>query len=169
MIFIDLINYNALKNVSVQATTLSHNLNLEFYSADGKLAILTDRNVTGIEQIFQNDQMLLKRNFNEDYRIILLLEDGFWRIRHFEKLAVNEPEENFKSVEIKPGLIEGINYYPQENPWDTFGEHFDPEIIASDFAIIRDLNLNTIRVFIGYEDFGEASVAEDKLGKLKCF
>ena len=163
---LDLIDYNAKNKVSIQTTTLSHHLNLEFYSADGKLAVLTDRNVTGIEQVYQNDQLLQKRNFNDDYRIILLLEDGFWRIRHFEKLNIHDPEERFKTVAVEPQLIEGINYYPQESPWDTFGENFDPEVIAADFEIIRDLKLNTIRIFIGYEDFGKATVSEEKLQKL---
>lgn len=154
------------QNTSIESTSLSHHLTLEFYSEDGTLAVLTDRNVTGVERMFKNEQFLFERTFNEDYKIILLLEDGFWRIRHFEKIAVHQIDEQLTSVTLDTKLLEGINYYPQENPWDTFGEHFDSDILDDDFKIIKDLKLNSIRVFIGYEDFGKASASQDKLDKL---
>jgi len=64
-------------------------------------------------------------------------------------------------------VIKGVNYYPQAHPWDTFNEKVDSTTLAQDFKIIKDLNLNTIRVFIGYEDFGKATVDLIKLKRLK--
>ena len=163
----ELIEQNREDHTTIESTTLSHHLTLEFYSADGTVAVLTDRNVTGVEHIFKNDQFLFERPFNEDYKIILLLEDGFWRVRHFEKTAVNELEVLAPVTTINNKVLEGINYYPQDSPWDTFGSHFDPSTLKEDFEIVKDLSLNSIRVFVGYQDFGEAAVSKDKLAKLE--
>lgn len=154
-------------NTYIESTTLSHHLTFEFYSTDGTLAVLTDRNVTGVERFFKNEQFLFERSFNEDYKIILLLEDGFWRIRHFEKIAVNESVIPVSQITFNEKLLEGMNYYPQESPWDTFEDNFDASIIGEDFKIIKDLNLNSVRVFVGYQDFGEATVSQEKLAKLR--
>lgn len=162
-----LIAYNAVQQLQIKSTTLNHNISLEFYSADGTIAVLTDRAVTGIENIYRNDQLIKEREFNEDYRIILLLEDGFWRVRHFEKLAINKVVTFDKTIPLDIKLIKGINYYPENHPWDTFNEKVDSTVFAQDFKIIKDLNLNTIRIFIGYEDFGKATVNDLKLKKLQ--
>lgn len=162
-----LIEYNTAQHIQIKSTTLNHNITLEFYSADGTVAVLTDRGVTGIEKIYQNEVFINERKFNEDYRIILLLEDGFWRLRHFEKLAVNEVATYDQTIPLDVIVIKGVNYYPQAHPWDTFNEKVDSTTLAQDFKIIKDLNLNTIRVFIGYEDFGKATVDLIKLKRLK--
>lgn len=151
----------------IESTTLTHHLSLDFYSADGTLAVLTDRHVTGVEHIYKGNTFLYERSFDEDYSLILLLEDGFWRIRHFEKIAVHEEILQKKTVGLPTRLLEGINYYPQKTPWDTFGAGFDPTVLETDFAIIQDLGLTSIRVFVGYEDFGAAHVLEEKLVKLE--
>lgn len=151
----------------IESTTIAHHLSLEFYSADGTLAVLTDRNVRGVEHIFKGDQFLYERKFNEDYRIILLLEDGFWRIRHFEKIAAHKEAALPPAPSLEVQLLEGINYYPQKTPWDTFGTEFEATVFETDFRIIKDLGLNSLRVFIGYQDFGAANVIEEKLLKLE--
>jgi hypothetical protein len=164
----ELIDQNKEDNTLIESTTLSHHLSLEFYSADGTIAVLTDRNVTGVERVFKKEQFLFERAFNEDYKIILLLEDGFWRIRHFEKVTVHERGPATATIPLNGNLLEGINYYPQESPWDTFGQNFDTTVLENDFMIIKDLNLNSIRVFAGYQDFGEANVSIEKLIKLEA-
>ena len=161
-----LVNLNKEQNTYLETITLSHNLSLEFYSADGTLAVLTDRNVRGVERIFKDEQFLLERAFNDDYKIILLLEDGFWRIRHFEKIASNELEQSVTPVALNTSLLEGINYYPQKSPWDTFGDTFSNDTVAKDFKIIKDLKLNSVRIFVGYDDFGKARVSQNKLARL---
>lgn len=161
-----LIEYNAAQNISIQSTTLSHHITLDFYSADGTVAVLTDRQVTGLEKIYKDQALVTQREFNEDYRIILLLEDGFWRVRHFEKLAVHQ---NTTIAQIDPVGIEqmqGLNYYPEKHPWDTFNDSIKEETLIADFKIIKDLNLNSIRIFIGYEDFGKAEIDDLKLNRL---
>lgn len=158
---------NSNQQITVENTTLAHHLTLEMYSADGTLAVLTDRNVTSYQRVFKEDYLEYEGASVSDYRVILLLEDGFWRIRHIEKIGIAQPTKIPPKNTVSSNTIEGINYYPQETPWDTFGDNFDAAIIGQDFKIIKDLRLNTIRVFIGYDDFGGATVSKEKLDKLQ--
>lgn len=164
---LDIIEANRKSNTTIERTTLSHQLSLDFYSADGQLVVLTDRNVTSYSRVLINGALIDEISESSDYKILLLLEDGFWKIRHLEKLATAKTSETKYSTTAKlPHKIAGINYYPKDTPWDTFGSAFSQEIIAEDFSIIRDLGLNTVRIFIGYEDFGNAEVLTSKVTKL---
>jgi endo-1,4-beta-mannosidase len=60
-----------------------------------------------------------------------------------------------------------MNYYPKNSAWNTYGEKFNKTIIANDFEIINKAKLNTIRIFVSYEDFGKAEISQEKLDKLK--
>ncbi|MEP0263737.1 cellulase family glycosylhydrolase [Dokdonia sp.] len=158
---------NIDKQIKIENTTLTHDLSLEMYSADGTLAVLTDRNVTSYQRVFQEEQLQYEGYTLSDYRVVLLLEDGVWRVRHIEKIKTGQVS-NISSKKIKLSTtIEGMNYYPQDSPWNTFGADFDSTIIREDFKIIKDLRLNTIRIFIGYEDFGGPTVSQEKLDKLQ--
>jgi endo-1,4-beta-mannosidase len=48
-----------------------------------------------------------------------------------------------------------------------FGNTFAKDTISKDFKIIKDAGLNTVRVFVQYDDFGKADVDNKKLKKLK--
>ncbi|WP_299434727.1 cellulase family glycosylhydrolase [uncultured Aquimarina sp.] len=170
---------NKTNGVAIHSTTINHNLLLDFYSADGQLAVLTDKNVREYQRIYKEDQLLLETEIISDYKVLLLLEDGFWRIRHLikeEAQTIKDTINTERLVKIKEDKIyiedsgfqiKGINYYPQKTPWDMFGDDFDSNIIEQDFDIIKTIGLNTVRVFLQYEDFGKATVKEEKLQKLQ--
>ena len=162
----DLLAVNKEQHTTIEATTIAHNIRLEFYNSDGTLAVLTDHGVSGVERIFKNNEFVLERNFSDDYKIILLLEDGFWKIRHFEKIASHSNTPSLTPVALDTAQLEGINYYPQDSHWDTFGEKFSSDTLSKDFKIVKDLRLNSARIFVGYEDFGKAHVSQNKLEKL---
>jgi hypothetical protein len=163
----NIIDFNKLNNTSIESTTLKHNLDLEFFSEDGQLIVLTDTNVLEYKKVFKDDKLIIETTEVSSYRFVLLLEDGFWRIRHM----VKETNEDFKPKNIiaplKTTNIKGINYYPQATPWNMYGDDFDIYIIKNDFRIIKKAGLNSIRIFVPYEDFGKANVKLDKLDKLK--
>lgn len=173
------IDYNKKNKIKVESTTLSHNPKLDFYSADGQLISFTDENVHEYQRTFKNNKLVFETELTSTYKIVMLLEDGFWRIRHLVKEANNRnitptQTSSFATtrndtifVQGKSFVIKGINYYPQDSPWDMFGKKFNDSIINNDFNLIKKLNLNTIRVFVQYEDFGKADVKEEKLEKLK--
>jgi hypothetical protein len=161
------ITINKKENITIDATTLAHNPNIDFFSEDGQLIVLKDENVVEYKKIYQNDKFVTETTEISTYKAILLLEDGFWRLRHL----IKESSANFNKT-IAPTLInatniKGINYYPQATPWNMFGDDFDIKVIQKDFEILKTAGLNTIRIFIQYEDFGKANVKESKLKKLQ--
>lgn len=162
----NIIQLNTESNTTIDATTLSHNPKLDFFSEDGQLAVLTDYDVVEYKRIFKDNNLISEVTETSDYRVTFLLEDGFWRIRHMVKLESGP----FKNQSIQHTLkldIKGINYYPQGTAWDMYGDNFNADTITKDFKIIKNANLNSIRVFIPYESFGKASVDATKLGQVK--
>ena len=160
------LQYNLEHGIHIEGTTLEHHLTVDFYSADGKLVVLSDRNVHQVERMFENNVFQYEHEERSDYRVIMLLEDGYWRTRHFEKLRVISPEITTPIPVSFNNTIKGINYYPQQAAWDTFGEQFSVDTLQSDFNMISKLKFNTLRVFVGFEDFGKATVTDEKLKKL---
>lgn len=164
-----LLNQNINALTRIEGTSLNHNLELEFYSADGQFISFKDVGVQEAQRIFSENNLLLQHTTTASYRVIMLLEDGFWRIRQLVRIPQQDsiiPKKQVVKKEL-PDPIKAINYYPQQNPWDTFGTDFQPAVIQTDFKKIKDLQFNTIRIFVGYEDFGKAEVTPEKLSKLK--
>ncbi|MCA0132595.1 glycoside hydrolase family 2 TIM barrel-domain containing protein [Winogradskyella alexanderae] len=163
----NIITINSENENSIDATTLFHNITLEFFSEDGQLVVLTDKDVVEYKRLFKSGKYLTEINEISTYKITLLLEDGFWRIRHLvrEKSETHNPK--VKNLPINSSELKGINYYPQDSPWDMYGDKFDASIIDADFKVINEAGLNSIRIFVPYEDFGKSSVTPDKLEKLK--
>ncbi len=161
------IEQNTEEGITVESTTLEHHPTLEFFSEDGQLAVISDNNVVEYKRIFKDDNLVLETVEQSNYKVILLLEDGFWRIRHLVKESNEDVQIESKSVSNDSLNIKGINYYPQASPWDMFGEKFSIDSISKDFKIIKDAGLNSVRIFVQYDDFGKANVNLEKLNKLK--
>ncbi|WP_299682876.1 cellulase family glycosylhydrolase [uncultured Tenacibaculum sp.] len=176
---INTIKYNESLKLNVETTTLQHQPKLNFYSADGQLVTFTDENVVEYQRVFKDGKFVFDTELSSTYHVMMLLEDGFWRIRHLVKDENEKKLQEIKGSQFAttkndsiflnniPFKIQGINYYPQETPWDMFGKKFNTEIIDKDFKFISDLKLNTIRIFVQYEDFGKANVKPEKLKKLE--
>lgn len=54
-----------------------------------------------------------------------------------------------KNINIsKIDAVKGLNYYTQSSPWLDFWTEFDLNIIRKDLSIVKNLKMNTIRIFI---------------------
>lgn len=153
-------------------TTLNHHSSLDFYTADGTMVVFKDYNVEEYQETYQGEQLLFREKDTTSYQVMMLLEDGFWRIRHLKEIAAPRDSAKVEKRNIVDKIkkienLKGINYYPKDSPWDTFGKKFNDSIINQDFKIIQNMGLNTIRVFIQYEDFGKNRVDSKKLDLLK--
>ncbi|MDX6192003.1 cellulase family glycosylhydrolase [Flavobacterium sp. Fl-318] len=175
-----IIAYNKAKKISIQSTTIEHHASLDFYSEDGQQVVFTDKNVVEFQNIYQDNKLITSVRDTANYKVLMLLEDGFWRIRHYVRMQkerslvaveLNKKIYTVKGNEIlKNGvtyIIKGINYYPKNSAWDMFGNKFNRDTIATDFEFITKAKLNTIRIFVPYEEFGKAEVSKEKLDKLK--
>ncbi|MBT8210041.1 MAG: cellulase family glycosylhydrolase [Eudoraea sp.] len=167
-----LISQNRLEDLTVNTTTLNHNLHLDFYSADGKVVSFTDSAVTGVHELYQHEKLIHRYRDITTYRVVMLLEDGFWRIRHQEALKSKRSSKPKTTAQVKwQGInrISGINYYPKSQPWALFDTELDSTEIEQDLMIIKENGLNTLRIFVPYPDFGKASVATEKMERLVSF
>ncbi|NAS10434.1 cellulase family glycosylhydrolase [Poritiphilus flavus] len=168
----DYIALNRKNSVYIEKTTLEHQPELKFYSADGKIVTFTDHNVRSYEKAYQYGSVIDQRESQRSYQVVLLLEDGFWRIRQLVEIESDSGSQSRLSTKTDlSGIdnIRGINYYPREQPWSLFNEYFSKEVIEKDFKLIQEMGFNTLRIFIPYEDFGGAEVIPEKLARLKEF
>lgn len=166
-----IIDLNKANGTTIEGTTLEHHTTLQFYSADGKLIVFTDRNVVSFNQVFKDQMLVGQKRDSSTYKVMMLLEDGFWKIRHM--VEVQEPLKNDSIVTdtSKEKLSEiseskGVNYYPKNSPWAMFGDNFNEGTIDKDFSILHKMGLNTVRLFVPYKAFGKANLDEQKLDKL---
>lgn len=165
-----IIKNNLEKGINIVSTTLEHNPKIDFFSEDGQLVSLTDSNVIEYKRIYKNKKVILETYEVSTYQMVLLLEDGFWRIRHKVKTEskelknISDSKLAYKKI---ADSIKGVNYYPKSSPWDTFGDKYNADTIAKDFEIIKNAGLNSIRIFVQYEDFGKAKVLPEKIEKLR--
>ena len=166
------IDRNLQNNNWYKRTTLSHNPEIDFYSTDGTMVVFKDHNVTEYQEIYSGEDLLYTERDTISYHVMMLLEDGFWRIRHLKEIENIKDTTNYSNRDITSKIekiknLKGINYYPKDSPWDTFGKHFNDTIIDQDFKIIHKMGLNTIRIFIQYEDFGKSMVNYKKIELLE--
>lgn len=82
------IEFNKKNKIAIESTTLKHNPKLEFYSADGQLVVFTDSNVIQYQKIFQEEKLITEIQDTATYKVMMLLEDGFWRVRHIQKSPI---------------------------------------------------------------------------------
>ena len=155
-------------------TNTSHRLRLHFYSADGSIVSLSDEAAYVTRIVYgSNGEVIHAVEYHCTFDIVLMLEDGHWRIRHMVQRSAKEAVSEIPNTKPttfvsrhkqklllngKPYHVAGINYYPQATPWNLFWQHYDSEVIARDFDQIRDLGLNSVRVFVPFEQFGGSDV-----------
>ncbi len=152
-------------------TTLEHHPELDFYSEDGTLVVFTDHHVSTYQEVYNKEELLFQHRNSTSFQVLMLLEDGFWRIRHLKELPkpskTEVTAEKTKRLLQKIPPMKGVNYYPRDTPWDTFGPTFNDSIVNSDFERLRQMGLNTVRIFVQYEDFGGAIVPPEKIALLQ--
>jgi hypothetical protein len=153
-----------------QADT-THALKLHFYSADGSIVSFTDtETIIGQAIRDQRGMEVFAGETVASYDVVMFLEDGNWRVRHWVRIGDDTFDNQRRSRQPRPdfvagtatGLtlngaaygIAGINYYPQATPWHEFWPNYDPAVIEQDFARMQQLGLNTVRVFVPFEQWG---------------
>lgn len=157
----------------LEQADMTHSLQLHFYSADGSIVSFTDSDATVVRLIHdKNGNVIFTNETTAVYQVIMILADGNWRVRHWVQTA-NQPLDKMTSpLHTPPGFIgkdkngpslilygqpyhiAGINYYPQSTPWDRFWTRYNTRAIDYDFSNIQSLRLNTVRIFIPFDQFG---------------
>ncbi len=135
---------------------LHHRLYLELMSIDYKFSILKDSSRASVT-IIQSPEG--HRAFIDSFvqRYVLMHQDGYWKIYKKKNLALKSSAldsltKNSAQTVTQSQLtsIRGINYYPKDHAWKKFWKEYDEYEIQQDLLRIKDLGLNTLRVFIPY-------------------
>ena len=81
----------------------------------------------------------------------------------FEKITPQRKARNVRDVRF-----DGINYYPANSNWSQFWSQFQIDLIEKDFALIKTLNANGVRIFLTEADFKSSNSSQnfDNLVKL---
>ena len=69
----------------------------------------------------------------------------------------------------KVSTIKGLNYYPQASPWLDFWIDYDATIIRKDLHAIKQLGMNTVRIFIPSDGVVPGLQFSVMLDKLESF
>ncbi len=188
---------------TIRQSNLHHELVLHYYADDGSVVAFTDRNVQLVQQFRPHDSAAQTSDsegylLQSDHRydVVMLLQDGNWRIYQWLRLgdadpALNSPWQRTKLVaptsaaapstqiatiesgtlliDGRPVALAGVNYYPQAAPWTAFWPTYNRAQTTIDLRRIRELGLNTVRIFLSYEDFGGTVVTAEKRAKLANF
>lgn len=178
----------------VHQSNLHHTLALAFYSDDGSLVAFTDHNAHLVQQVMNTDGSLVDvRETTNVYDVVMRLDDGTWRIRDLVRRGNGPPlsavalpaaappvpvtptanfvrvQGNQLTVAGQPFAIAGINYYPQASPWTQFWPQYKADQTMADLDLVKQLHLNTVRIFISYADFGADQVQPTAIAKLTHF
>jgi len=175
----------ASRDIQIYQADLQHTLQLHFYADSGSIVSFTDHNALIAQSIRDmNGHDLYAGETTTDFDVVMFLEDGNWRVRHWVRRAAADPnDEETTGAEPSPaGIVtregthltlggqrfqmNGVNYYPQKTPWLEFWPNYDPQLTEEDFTLIRSLGLNTIRIFIPFEQFGGANIDPEMLENL---
>lgn len=185
---------------TMRQSNLHHELELHYYADDGAIVAFTDRNVQLVQQFRPGESAPANRSagyvLQSDHRydVVMLLQDGNWRVYQWLRLgdadpAVNSPwqrTENTPTRTVRPAAVAtiaagsilingqrialaGVNYYPQAAPWTAFWPTYSPAQTTVDLQRIRELGLNTVRIFLPYEDFGGTMVTAARRAQLTNF
>ena len=176
----DELHSQAAQGLQIDQVDTSHILNLHFYSADGSIVSFTDTRAN-VVHIIRNKagKVIFSGETQSTYNVVMLLEDGNWRVRHLLRVS-DDTQQKIPDIKTPSGFVgrsgtnltmngqpyrmAGINYYPQNTPWDKFWPDYNGKVINQDFSRIQALGLNTIRVFIPFDQFGGPSLGSNKEG-----
>ncbi|MGI9253104.1 MAG: hypothetical protein ACR2J8_05110, partial [Thermomicrobiales bacterium] len=152
---------------------LSHTLELTFFSADGTVAGFRDHAVPVIEIALNPDGTTAGTlETVAEYDVVMTIVEGNWLVRQLVRVDARPVAAGLEPARTRPGFvgrqgdglaldgepftISGVNYYPAASPWERFWPEYDPAVIDRDFAEIRDLGGNTVRIFLPFAQVGGA-------------
>lgn len=138
---------------------LYHQLHIHLISNDRKVAVMTDSAHVSIQKLSHDDQVISKHIDTSIIRYVLLMEEGNWKIHkrkvlHTKRAEMGslEPENRIHIQQSALAGIKGINYYPQATPWKNFWLEYNEDVTRKDLRTIKNLNIQSIRIFIPYFD-----------------
>ncbi len=155
----DAIETGVSNGQTIQQINTSHQLRLNFYAADGSIVAFTDEDarVTRLVQDAEGNTLFAEEH-RDTYDIVMIVDQEKWRIRHILRTG-EAPPPTLTDRTLPPlAPVAGINYYPADTPWELFWSQYDVVSINRDLDLMQSLDLNTVRIFIPFEQFGGSTI-----------
>ncbi|HYN73435.1 MAG TPA: hypothetical protein VES60_13125 [Nakamurella sp.] len=155
----------------VATWSVAHLLRLEFYSLDGATVALTDTDARLVRTAGTADTETVVDSA-ESYAVVMVLEDGYWRVRELRRDAVTqtvttayaggvtEIADARTAAPVAAPVVNAVDYLPAGWPAtpDT--------TIAEDFRQAKDLGVDTLRVRIPFDSLTAPANADQVAGLL---
>ena len=144
------------KRIPIAISQLGQELELTFYSDDGSV-VAFDVPVADIVRVVGIGQQAVVVPSIERLKVVMLLEDGNWRIQQMyqaesrENYALQPPDPTLrepKLQQLREIPLTGANAVTIYNGDPRWGS-YDPAVADADLQRVLDLGLNSVRVFIG--------------------
>lgn len=174
-----------LSKKKVNRVDLEHHLDIHLYALDGQVISFTDSAAVIVEEIMNDEGKIIhSKKIEMTLDVVMVFQDAGWTIQHMVPRNIQDHDFPYVDAQIpqapyyKVGAAasyqrnqqefrpKGINYYPQAFPWDIW-EPFPEDTIRDDLRIIKELGMNTIRIFVGFDEFGKGYVNYEYLEKLR--
>lgn len=139
---------------------LSHHITIEHLSLDYTVVVIQDQ-VKLLTHMDVDSSTLLQRQVDYNCEVHMTLQDGQWKVFNWTFEPISNSEDIAPEIQKKLQYItkmKGINYYPATSPWLSFWSTFDANVVDRDFARIKKLGLNTVRVFLTTEQMGRGEI-----------
>lgn len=146
-----------------QMVVLSQVARPRFYHLDGSV-FQAEVSMLVARYLADRDDLVYFQLATDHAVTTLMNETNGWRIYAHERTAATAIATTQPGWDAGP--MAGLNYYPAVTPWQDFWPAFDETIIAEDFARIRDLGGNTVRIFLTAQYFADPDTQQDALNRL---
>lgn len=98
--------------------------------------------------------------------LTLLNQTSGWRINSLERNCAEPIATDPAPAMFFPTALIGINYYPKDKPWHDFWPKLTNADVYEDFALIKRLGGNAVRIFLQFDPFSEVDQLEASIKKL---
>ncbi len=158
--------------------SLGHRLELRFYSNDGSVIGFRDHRSRFVREISSASGNMIVET-EEQFDVVQTLENSYWRVRHIRRLDGTEGRSTIDTPKgivhyptptratNAPNPMRGINYEPRDTPFELQWAKFDERVVANDFDTIKELGLDSIRVFLPFFEFGGETPDERQFVKVE--
>lgn len=122
-------------------------LAVDFVQDDFSLAIL--RGTLDVVHVNHDDPAVLRH----DVRVVIEQNELGWNITQIDDLGRADLPRQVATVSDIP--LNGFNYYPIATPWSLFWPNFNPAETEQDFAGMKALGANSVRIFLTEAAFSD--------------
>ncbi len=130
---------------------------------------------------FRSDDAIFSRYLIEGKRLIaftltkdcvltnLVVRQSGWKIANHERDCSNKLSRESEAPPWDLPPLKGVNYYPAHSPWNAFWRDYDANQTYVDLQIIKELKVNSVRIFLPRNIFIDSQTFHNALENLEDF